>query len=77
MDLPLWLPPDLRRLIDNRRAIAAGMKFRPIADTVRDTLQWAKAERGDRPYRTGLKSDRERDLLKKWREQAGAGGTGR
>lgn len=77
MDLPLWLPPDLRRLIDNRRAIAAGMKFRPIADTVRDTLQWAKAERGDRPYRTGLKPDRERDLLKKWREQAGAGGTGR
>ncbi len=48
MDLPLWLAPSLEPAlagahgIDNRRAIAAGLRFRPLAETVRDTLAWLR-----------------------------------
>lgn len=77
MQMPLWIPRDGRTIVDNRKAIAAGLRFRPIADTARDTLQWAKAERGDKPFtRTGVPADRERDLLATWHasEKSGAAG---
>jgi 2'-hydroxyisoflavone reductase len=67
MQLPLWIPRDGRSVVDCKKAIAAGMRFRPIADTVRDTLQWAATERGDKPFaRTGLPAARERELLAAW-----------
>ena len=56
--------------VSRARAVAAGCTFRPLADTVRDTLQWAKAERGDKPFgRTGLAAERERELIAKWRKE--------
>ncbi len=68
MQMPLWIPRDGRSVVDCSRAIAAGLRFRPIADTVRDTLQWAKTERGDKPFaRTGLPAAREAELIAKWR----------
>ena len=71
MQMPLWIPRDGRTVVDCSKAIAAGMRFRPIADTVRDTLQWAKTERGDKPFaRTGLTPEREQELLAKWRAEA-------
>lgn len=74
MQMPLWLPADKRSIVDVKRAIAAGLTFRPVADTVRDTLQWAKAERGDKPFeRTGVPAARERELLEKWHAAAKAG----
>jgi 2'-hydroxyisoflavone reductase len=70
MQMPLWIPRDGRSVVDCKKAIAAGLRFRPIADTVRDTLQWAKAERGDKPFgRTGLPAERERELIAKWRKE--------
>src|SRR5947209_8717053 len=42
MELPLWIPetPDRAGFMatDCRKAIAAGLRFRPISETVRDTL---------------------------------------
>jgi 2'-hydroxyisoflavone reductase len=68
MQMPLWIPRDGRSVVDCSRAIAAGLRFRPIADTVRDTLHWAKTERGDKPFaRTGLPAAREAELIAKWR----------
>ena len=70
MQMPLWIPREGRSVVDCRKAIAAGLRFRPIADTVRDTLQWAKAERGDKPFaRTGLPAERERELIARWRKE--------
>ena len=74
MQMPLFLPRDKRSLVDVRRAIDAGLRFRPIGDTVRDTLQWAKTERGDKPFtRTGIPAERERELLAKWHADAKSG----
>lgn len=49
--LPLWLPESDAAfggmlLADPRRAIAAGLTFRPIAETIRATLEWDRARGG-------------------------------
>lgn len=71
MELPLWIPNEGRRMVHNDKAIAKGLKFRPIAETIRDTLEWAQTERGDKPWRTGLRPEREKELLAKWHKQQG------
>ncbi|MFL5798168.1 MAG: NAD-dependent epimerase/dehydratase family protein [Actinomycetota bacterium] len=73
-DLPLWLPGEknagfARRV--SRRALDAGLEFRPLADTVRDTLAW-DSERGRPELKAGLSRDRERELLTAWHERARA-----
>ncbi|MCR9245169.1 MAG: NAD-dependent epimerase/dehydratase family protein [bacterium] len=69
MQMPVWIPREGRAMVKNDKATAAGLKFRPIGDTVRDTLAWAKAERGDRRWRTGLPAEREKELIAKWRDR--------
>jgi 2'-hydroxyisoflavone reductase len=70
MEMPLWIPREGRRSYDISKARAAGLRFRPLADTIRDTLLWAKTERGNRPYsRTGISAERERELLELWRKK--------
>jgi 2'-hydroxyisoflavone reductase len=44
------------------RAVAAGMRFRPPAETVRDTLEWARRERTG-PLQAGLSPEREAALV--------------
>src|SRR5205085_7149145 len=44
--LPLWLVDSGHRGVveaDNSHAIAAGLTFRPLAETVRDTLAWVRS----------------------------------
>ncbi|MCW2916673.1 MAG: reductase [Actinomycetia bacterium] len=72
MDLPIWLPPgedhDLIHGADVSKALAAGLRCRPIADTVADTWAWlsgldgAPPQRADRP-RLGLDPEVEAKLL--------------
>ncbi|MCA8965278.1 MAG: NAD-dependent epimerase/dehydratase family protein [Planctomycetes bacterium] len=77
MQMPLWIPREGRTVVANRRAIDKGLRFRPIADTVRDTLHWAKTERGDKPFaRTGIEAEREQQLLAKWHSAAKSRATG-
>jgi 2'-hydroxyisoflavone reductase len=65
-EMPLWLPPPLSNLylVDVSRAFAAGLRCRPLGDTVRDTLAWARRHRPpDWEWRAGLAPDREARLL--------------
>lgn len=71
-DLPVWLPSlapgEAYWTLDVSRAIAAGLRFRPLADTARDTLAWWRTlpeERRAAPKR-GLDPERERTLLALW-----------
>ena len=71
--LPLWLPAREKILaglfaIDSRRAIAAGLKFRPLAETFRDTADWLGTRDPARSWRTGLSLEREAALLAVWRQ---------
>jgi 2'-hydroxyisoflavone reductase len=53
-ELPLWLPRDGWQLMerDIAPAVAAGLTFRPLAETARDTYEWDRAQPGDRPTLT-------------------------
>ncbi len=68
VELPFWLPAPYAHRYDNRRGIAAGMRFRPIAETIRDTADWHFEKRGaDHRWTVyGMQPDRERDLLSEW-----------
>lgn len=54
---------------DGSRAIAAGLRHRPLEETIADTLAW---DRGRGPLKAGLSSERERELLDAWRATQGA-----
>ncbi|MDQ3894433.1 MAG: SDR family oxidoreductase [Actinomycetota bacterium] len=82
-ELPLWVArPELRGIhaADVARALAAGLTFRPLEETVRATLEWASSPEAGEPSRkqgvqlpeAGLRPEREAELLAAWREQAGA-----
>lgn len=70
-EVPLWFPDSDNDVLaaQNDRAIAAGLTFRPLADTVRDTLEWASARPADVEWRAGLKPEREREVLRAWHEE--------
>jgi 2'-hydroxyisoflavone reductase len=61
MELPLWLADPAYAAMqqaDVSRAVAAGLTFRPLAETVRATLAEAEPQEG-----VGLSPQRERELL--------------
>lgn len=66
-DMPVWIPDSLENAgfskVDVSKAIAAGLSFRPLGDTVRDTLAWAGTRSADHPWRAGLTEQRENELL--------------
>lgn len=67
-EISCWIPTPVRNHTSIARALAAGLTFRPLADTIRDTRAWATTERpADRPWRGGMTSEREAELLAKWR----------
>jgi nucleoside-diphosphate-sugar epimerase len=74
-EMPLWLPeeasPHLKgfMFISPRKAIGEGLTFRPLSDTIRDTLSWYQTHQSNEPLKAGLNSDKERALLDKLRDQ--------
>jgi nucleoside-diphosphate-sugar epimerase len=64
--LPMWHPQlHGSHRYDPSRALAAGLRCRPLADTVADTFGWDRA-RGEIALQAGLAPERERDLLERW-----------
>ena len=64
--LPMWLPlPGFAGFAtrDTTPACDAGLTLRPLAESARDTLAWARAAGG--PV-TGLTADEERPVLAAW-----------
>jgi 2'-hydroxyisoflavone reductase len=66
-ELPLWIPQSAgepgHSTVDCRKAIAAGLTFRPLAETVRDTLAWDRTLPDDADRGAGMKPEREAELL--------------
>ncbi|MCX6630709.1 MAG: hypothetical protein NTW28_24095 [Candidatus Solibacter sp.] len=56
----------------NARAVKAGLKFRPCAETAADTLRWYKAQPdGGRAKLAGPAPPSEAQLLAKWKQSRG------
>lgn len=72
-DLPAWIPGDPTMFVDVRDAVAAGLTFRPLPTTARDTLAWDRTrpaeERANRQF--GMSREREREVLDAWRAAQG------
>jgi 2'-hydroxyisoflavone reductase len=64
-ELPLWIPDADNGIFEvrNDSAVSAGLTFRSLEATVRDTLEWDRMRAIDEPLRAGLPRDRERELL--------------
>lgn len=72
-----WVPPRDEMAgfcrFDNSRAVAAGLTYRPLAVTAKDTLDWWKTlpeERRKEP-RAGLDPEREKEVLAAWHSRNG------
>jgi 2'-hydroxyisoflavone reductase len=76
-DMPAWFPPRGRTAgfarMSNARAMEAGLTFRPLAVTARDTLEWFLSQPAERQgnLRSGMKPGREDRLLARWRVRNG------
>ncbi len=68
--IPLWVGEGAEYAgfarIDCRKAQAAGLTYRPLAETIRDTLAWAATRPADHALRAGLTAEREAALLALW-----------
>lgn len=76
-DLPVWMPnrgdsAGWARM-NISKAVAAGLTFRPLADTVRATLTYYHAQPAERQatLRAGLTPEKERETLAAWHAKIG------
>jgi nucleoside-diphosphate-sugar epimerase len=74
-DMPVWVPPVGEAAgigsISNKRAVAQGLTFRPLSDTVEATMKWFRAQPPARQakLRAGLSPEREAEVLAAWHKQ--------
>jgi len=73
-DMPLWLPeqdaPQLSgfMFINSDKAIRAGLKFKPLNETIEAIYLWRSNTASHEPLSAGLDKEREDRLLQKWHE---------
>ena len=71
-DLPVWMPPIEGRQgfarFDLSAEVEAGLTFRPLAVTARDTLEYhfSRAPERQARLRAGISAEREAEVLAAW-----------
>lgn len=68
-DIPVWVPGDPGfTQISNAKAVGAGLTFRSVSATAKDTLAWHKTLPQDRrgKLQAGISADKEKELLAAW-----------
>jgi 2'-hydroxyisoflavone reductase len=73
-EMPLWIPNQGEYAgagtLDNRKAVKAGLTFRPIGETAKDTLAWlptAPADERVKARTSGIKPEKEAKVLAAWK----------
>jgi 2'-hydroxyisoflavone reductase len=75
-EIPIWAPPSGAyaggALVSSARAVAKGLRFRPLDTTVRDTLAWHETRPAEQKekLRAGLTVEREKQLLNELKRSA-------
>ncbi len=71
--IPLWLPDKENmsghNAISHKKALAAGLTFRSLTQTVRDTLDWVSRRPTETQWQAGLTHEDERRFLQAWHQQ--------
>jgi 2'-hydroxyisoflavone reductase len=74
-DMPVWIPSQEGyegfHRVNIDKAIGAGLRSRPLAETVRGTLDWYHAWPLDTPFpwRGGITAEREAEVLNAWHQR--------
>ncbi len=77
-DMPVWVPPSGRTAgfarVNCNKAYNAGLTFRPLADTAKDTLTWyhGRPAAEQEKARAGLAPDKEKTVLAEWHAKQGS-----
>jgi len=68
MELPNWMPAAKLPWVSLAKATAAGLTFRPIADTIQDALAWDLAQRAKagEAWKERFGAEKERAVLTAW-----------
>ena len=73
-EMPLWIPNQGEfagfGTLDNRKAVKAGLTFRPIGETAKDTLAWLETlppEERTKARTSGIKPEKEAKVLALWK----------
>ena len=71
VELPLWIPESDPMAhgffgFTSKKAIGQGMIFRPLEQTIRDTLDWLGTRPKDHAWRAGMARDKEQAILRHW-----------
>ena len=69
--MPLWIPKSDNSsagfmAFDASKAVEAGLRFRPVEETIQATLAWAGERPLDHEWRAGMSKEREIELLSAW-----------
>ena len=69
---PLWFPEDQIpfQAVDSSRALAAGLRFRPVEETARDALAWVRSRPPGAGLQAGFGPAFEDELLRRWHGRA-------
>jgi 2'-hydroxyisoflavone reductase len=80
--MPVWVPDRPNNVAFSRRsikkALAAGLTFRPLAVTAKDTLDWnktrpaAELETLAKGGRAGISAEREAEVIAAWKAKQAA-----
>ncbi len=70
--LPMVIPSALAHLtsMGSARAVREGLTYRPVLETVRDTLAWEQSRPVDEARVAGLDPQVEKEVLAKWKARA-------
>ncbi|HEY9677134.1 MAG TPA: SDR family oxidoreductase [Drouetiella sp.] len=67
-EMPFWIPDNSdtsgMSLRDNSKGIKAGLTFRPVSETISDTLDWWQREKTGCELKAGINKEREEEILK-------------
>ena len=72
LDMPVWVPSEGDSAgfaaVSAARAVSAGMRSRPVLETVTDTLRWhlSRPEAEKSKLRAGISLEREQEVLVRW-----------
>ncbi|MGI8786203.1 MAG: NAD-dependent epimerase/dehydratase family protein [Pyrinomonadaceae bacterium] len=71
-EMPLYLAESVKEArgflsANVDKALAKNLHFRPLRDTIRETLAWRETQND--ALKAGISGERETELLRKWREQ--------
>lgn len=71
VEMPLWVPADTAGIeqVNCEKAIANGLAFRPLEETIADTLAWHQTRPEDYTMRAGIPPEREAELLEAHRRE--------